>query len=103
MPIGKSNGAVATKPDVAQTAPAPVAGTLGKRPLETGATDNRKEAAVGNPYEAKDRKILVQGITQAVLASPTLASLPITDKASFVKLAKEVALEMIDFVREQSK
>ncbi len=53
--------------------------------------------------EAKSRKILVQGITQSVAASPSLAGLPFTTTADIVKNIQEVALELIEFVDEHSK
>lgn len=99
MPIGKSNGTVATTvgiaPEVSKTAPAPVAGTLNKRPLETAPTAERKESGTGNPYEAKDRRILRQGVYQAVLQSPGLAALPFADEAGFLKLVERVSEEII--------
>lgn len=110
MPIGKSNGTVATTVGIApavthETAPAPVSQKLVTAATE--ATDrivaeNRKEAQF-NPYEAKDKKILVQGVTQAVLSSPAVAGLGYTNEAELVALVKRVATQMIEFVREQSK
>lgn len=103
MPIAKQNGAVAEKPaataDVAKTAPAPVS-----RKIETGvATENRKEQDRPSYEDQKNRRILVQGITQAVVQSPILAGLGYTDKTQAVAIVKEVAKELIAFVDEQSK
>lgn len=90
MPIGKSNGNGA----VAQTAPAPVAATLGKRVLET-----TTDTVPANPYEAKDRRILRQGVYQAVLQSPGLAALPFTGEAEFLKLVERVSETIINKVQ----
>jgi hypothetical protein len=101
MPISKSNGAVATPPaakqDVAQTAPAPVS-----RKLDTGTTpvDNRKTSSYD---DNKNRRILVQGITQAVVQSPILAGLGYTDEKQAVEIVKNVSRQLIAFVDEESK
>ena len=50
-----------------------------------------------------DRRISVAGITQAALASPSLAGLPYTNTAELVENVKKVAVEMMKFVDEQSK
>lgn len=53
--------------------------------------------------ENKSRKILVQGVTQAVLACPALAGLPFTTVEDIATNAKNLALEMIQFVDENSR
>lgn len=98
MPIARSNGAVATPPaDVAQTAPAPVS-----RKLDTGtpAVENKK---VNNYEDTKSRRILVQGITQAVTQSMSLAGLGHTTEQAIVASIKSVTRELIKFVEEESK
>lgn len=97
MPIAKSNGAVAEAPktDVAQTAPAPVS-----RKLDTTPVENKK---VSNFEDAKSRRILVQGITQAVTQSMALAGLSRTTEKEVVESIKNVTRELVRFVEEESK
>lgn len=98
MPIAKSNGAVASLPggiDVAQTAPAPVS-----RKLDTTPPETRKAS---NYEDTKSRRILVQGITQAVTQSMSLAGLGHTTEQAIVASIKSVARELIKFVDEESK
>lgn len=106
MPISK-NGAVAEKPKteaapaVAQTAPAPVS-----RKLDTGTPaveSNKKEYAGGNYDDKKNRRILVQGITQAVTQSMALAGLGYTNEKEVVELIKRVSRDLVAFVDEESK
>ena len=52
--------------------------------------------------ENKSRKILVQGVTQAVVQSPLLAGLPFTNTDEAINLVKEVSLALIEFVDEES-
>jgi hypothetical protein len=53
--------------------------------------------------DRKNRRILVQGITQACLTSPSLTVLPMfTTTAEIAKHVKALALEMIDFVDSQA-
>lgn len=103
MPISKSNGAVATPPaakqDVAQTAPAPVS-----RKLDTGLPTNGRDDRKTSSYDDnKNRRILVQGITQAVVQSPILAGLGYTDEKQAVEIVKNVSRQLIAFVDEESK
>ncbi len=53
--------------------------------------------------DLKSRKILVQGITQAVAQSTMLAGLPFTSASEAISLIKEVSLALIEFVDEESK
>jgi len=53
--------------------------------------------------DAKSRKILVQGLTQAVAQSPLLAGLPFTNTQEAISLIKEVSLALIEFVDSESK
>ncbi len=53
--------------------------------------------------DSKGRKILVQGITQAVAQSTMLAGLPFTSASEAVNLIKEVSLALIEFVDEESR
>jgi len=97
MPIAK-NGAVAEQPkaSVAQTAPAPVS-----RKLDTGtpAVENKKS---GNYDDTKSRRILVQGITQAVTQSMSLAGLGHTTEDAIVDSIKSVTRKLIAFVESES-
>ncbi len=53
--------------------------------------------------DAKNKKILVQGLTQAALSSAALAGLQYSTVEEIAENAKKLALEMIAFVAEQSK
>ncbi len=65
---------------------------------------SKKVAAEPKSYEdAKGRKILVQGITQAVAQSPMLAGLPFINSAEVIGLIREVSLALIEFVDEESR
>lgn len=92
MPIAKANG-------VAETAPAPVS-----RKLDTGLpTNGRDDCKTGNFEDAKSRRILVQGITQAVTQSMALAGLSRTTEKEVVESIKNVTRELVKFVEEESK
>lgn len=83
--------------------------------VETAISEARVEAKTKTPKkvvsedgvrsydDTKSRKILVQGVTQAVVQSPMLAGLPFTDATAAVQLVKEVSLALIAFVDEESK
>lgn len=75
------------------------------KPVELPVTTLREEkASTGLSYEeAKNKKILVQGLTQAAITSPALAGLSYTNVKELAANAKALALEMIEFVREESK
>ena len=51
----------------------------------------------------KNKRILVQGITQAVTASPSVAGLPYTTTEELVNNIKEVAEQLISFVEKRSQ
>lgn len=74
--------------------------------VEIKSTDTKKNEKEGNSkvsYEdAKSRKILVQGVTQAVIQAPFLAGLPFTNSEEAVKLIKEISVALIEFVDEKS-
>ncbi len=53
--------------------------------------------------DAKGRKILVQGVTQSCISSPSLAGLPYTTTGELAANIKALALEMINFVDDESK
>lgn len=53
--------------------------------------------------DAKSKRILVQGLTQAVLQAPFLAGLPFTNKEEAVALVKAITIELVDFVNDQAK
>ena len=53
--------------------------------------------------DAKSRKILVQGVTQSCVSSPSLAGLPYTSVSELAQNIKALALEMIEFVDNESK
>lgn len=53
-----------------------------------------------NYEDAKQRRILRQGVVQAVIQSPMLAGLPFTNANDAVALVKEVSNQLIDFVQE---
>lgn len=53
--------------------------------------------------DTKSRKILVQGITQSCIASASLAGLPYTNVSELAANIKALALEMIEFVADESK
>lgn len=80
-----------------------------KKSKDVAITTNKKseeqavktEVKVSSYEENKNRRILVQGITQAALVSPALAGLPFTTVNDIVNNAKEVANQMIKFVDEQ--
>lgn len=93
MPIARSNGAVA------ETAPAPVSRKLDTS-LPTNGRDDRK---VSNYEDAKSRRILVQGITQAVAQSMALAGLNLVTEKDVVESVKRVTRELIAFVEEETK
>lgn len=90
MPIGKpANGAVADAP---QSAPV-------SRPLNTGTESQERGSG-----DAKGRRILVQGITQAVVQSPIVASLAsYTTPEQVVDLVKKVSKDLIAFVEDESR
>jgi len=95
MAINRSNGAVATKPtSVAETAPAPVS-----RKLDTTPVENKK---VSNYEDTKGRRILVQGLTQAVTQSMSLAGLGHTTEDAVVESIKSVTRKLIAFVESES-
>lgn len=115
MPIGKSKV-------VSVTAPAPVSAKLVASSIADvlGETDNVADQAKSgisvtqvsaspnshavSAFSQKDNNILVQGITQAVLASPGVAGLGYTNQAEFIETVESVARHMIKFVRaEQEK
>lgn len=50
--------------------------------------------------EQKNRRILRQGIIQAVVQSPSLASFPITDANGLVAMVKDISNQLIEFVQE---
>ena len=51
------------------------------------------------PYvDAKSKRILVQGLTQAVLQSPGLAGLPYANEEQYVALVKSVTDKLIAYV-----
>jgi len=62
-----------------------------------------KEVSNKSYEDTKSRKILVQGVTQAVVQSPMLAGLPFTNSTEAIQLVKEVSLALIEFVDEESK
>ncbi len=71
---------------------------------KTAKKAEKEEVSTGRSYDdAKSRKILVQGITQAVAQAPMLAGLPFTNAEEAVNLIKEVSLALIQFVDEESK
>ncbi len=73
-------------------------------PVNNGAfnTEENKKAILSYD-DAKNKKILVQGVTQSALASPALACLQYSTVEEIAENAKKLALEMIAFVAEQSK
>lgn len=114
MPIAKSNGAVATPPvaaqtSVAQTAPAPVASTLGlgKRVLETplatnGRDDTRKEFK-GRDYDAEARGKVACVAFNAALASPGIAGLQFTNIDEYLALVRKAADASVAYTWEKQK
>ncbi len=58
---------------------------------------------VSSYEDTKSRRILVQGITQAVIQSPMLAGLSFTNEAEAVEVVKTVSVALIAFVNEQSE
>lgn len=95
MPIVKNGAAAPASTPVAQTAPAPVS-----RKLDTGTqTESRK---TGNFDDAKGRRILVQGLTQAVTQSMSLAGLGHTTEEAVVASIKSVTRQLIAFVESES-
>lgn len=65
-------------------------------------TTKSKETDKPSYEDTKNRRILVQGITQACLASPALAALPYTTVEELAKNAQNLAIEMIEFVDQES-
>lgn len=61
-----------------------------------------KEADKPSYEDTKNRKILVQGVTQACIVCPALASLPGSTVEDIANEAKELALLMIEFVDSES-
>ncbi len=58
---------------------------------------------VAKTYEEnKSRRILVQGVVQAVVQSPSLSGLPFTTTDDVVNNVKEVARQLIAFVDEEA-
>lgn len=77
-----------------------------EEPKKTKTMKERRETepVVVKTYEEnKNRRILVQGIVQSCAASPSLAGLPFTSASEVVNNIKNVALELIKFVDEESK
>lgn len=105
MPIAKGNGAVATTVGEAPTvgkAEIQLGSTLQSAPLSRPLSTGRDDAprATGN----KDRRILVQGITQAVAQSPIVAGLSnYTTPKDVAGLIIEVSRLLIDFVEAETK
>lgn len=100
MPISKANGAVATKPaetSVAQTAPAPVS-----RKLDTGLPTNGRDDRKTGYDDTKSRRILVQGLTQAVTQSMSLAGLGHVTEDAIVASIKNVTRQLVAFVESES-
>ena len=89
MPIGKSNGAVADQGTAVRTVITPV------QPAEP--TNGKYIDA----NDAKSRRILRQGIVQAVVQSPIVAGLSFATEAEAVALIKRVSTELINFVDNQ--
>lgn len=48
----------------------------------------------------RNRRILVQGVVQAVVQAPSLAGLPFTTTEDVVKNVKEVSLKLISFIED---
>ena len=59
---------------------------------------NVKPSVVDNYEDRKNRRILRQGLVQAVVQSPILAGLGYTNKQEALALVKEVATDLINFV-----
>jgi hypothetical protein len=109
MPIAKSNGAVVGQTSVAETAPAPVAGSLGlgKRVLETPkAEENRKEYK--QPYQGRDFEAEARGKVacvafNAALASPGIAGLQFTNIDEYLALVRKAADASVAYTWEKQK
>lgn len=102
MPIAKSNGHVA---EVAQTAPAPVAASLGlcKRVLETPkAEENRKEFK-GRDFDAEARGKVACVAFNAALASPGIAGLSFTTIDEYLALVRKAADASVAYTWEHQK
>lgn len=70
---------------------------------KTETTSAAKTVTVNNYEDNKNRRILVQGITQAVAQSPALASLPGITIEEISENIKALATDLIAFVDEQAK
>lgn len=106
MPISKSNGTVATTvgiaPSVAQTAPTPVARSLGKRVLDTPKEENRKEYK-GRDYDAEARGKVACVAFNAALASPGIAGLQFTNIDEYLALVRKAADASVAYTWEKQK
>lgn len=70
----------------------------------TVVTKNKDVAApVLNYEDSKNKRILIQGIVQAVAQAPALVQLTITNVDEYTNLVKEAAKQLIDFVNEETR
>lgn len=68
--------------------------------LDVPTTTTNSAGVILSYEEQKNRRILRQGVVQAVIQSPMLAGLPFTNANDAVALVKDVANQLIDFVQE---
>lgn len=101
MPIAKSNGAVADKPTVSQTAPAPVSRTL--TPPVGEVNDSPKAKYQGRDFDAEARGKVACASYAAALASPGLAGLSFSTPEEYLTLVKKAADEMVKYTWEHQK
>ena len=78
---------------------------IGKaEPINTAATQTAdrivtEAQASAVPYvDTKSKRILVQGITQAVVQSPGLAGLPYANEEQYVDLVKRVSDKLVSYI-----
>ncbi len=87
-------------PDAPEAVEAPVKrrATAKSESMSTG-----KTVTTDNYTDNKNKQIRVQGVLQAVAQCPALAGLPFTTVQDISKNIKELALDLIVFVEEESK
>lgn len=85
MPIGKSNGAVADAPQTEKTPPA---------------EQTKRDVSYQTPEDVKSRRILRQGVYQAVLQSPGLSVIPYTTEADYLALVERIAEKVVTLVQK---
>lgn len=105
MPISK--GSANQTAEVAQTAPAPVAATLGKRvletPLATNGRDDTKKEYKGRDFDAEARGKVACVAFNAALSSPGIAGLPFTNFEEYIALVRKAADASVAYTWEKQK